>query len=149
MSPLNALPNAFFKPGPDTRFHVDFDWWEREQRELRVDVMKHLRPELQSAFAEYTGGETLDVVDPETAEVRVADKLQYVLRTQCKPLDAFLTEHTSLVDAVFHVFLLNGNQPLSSNELGERINRPAQTILRTLAGRVVYKGLRPMPVDVE
>lgn len=147
MSPLTASPNAFVKPGPDTRFHVDFDWWERESRELRVDVVKHLRPESQSAFAEYTGGETIDVVDPETGEVRVADKLQYLLRTQCKPLDAFLTEHTSLVDAIFHVFLLNGNQPLSPNELSEQISRPANTILRTLAGRVVYKGLRPVPVD--
>lgn len=149
VSPLSASPNSFVKPGPDTRFHVDFDWWQREGRELRVDVAKHLRPESQDAFAQYSGGETTDVVDAETGEVRVVDHMQYVLRTQCKPLDTFLTEHTSLVDAVFHVFLLNGNQPLSSNELSQRLSRPANTILRTLAGRVVYKGLRPVPVEGE
>lgn len=149
MSPLSAAPSAFVRPAVDTRFHVDFEWWEREGRELRVDVMKHLRPESQVAFAAYTGGETIDVVSPETGEVRVVDKLQFLLRTQCKPLEAFLTEHTSLVDAVFHVFLLNGNQPLAPTEIAEQINRPAATILRTLAGRVVYKGLRPVRDDAE
>lgn len=144
MSSLSASHSALVKPSLDTRFHIDFNWWEREGRELRVDVLKHLRPESQEAFAAYTGGETIDVVDPETAEVRVVDKLQHMLRTQCKPLEAFQSEHTSLVDAVFHVFLLNGNQPLSPQDLGERVSRPAQTILRTLAGRVVYKGLRPV-----
>jgi hypothetical protein len=147
VSPLSPSPSVLVKPALDTRFHVDFDWWDRESRELRVDVLKHLRPESQEAFATYAGGETIDVVDPETAEVRVVDKRQHLLRTQCKPLEAFLTEHTSLVDAVFHVFLLNGNQPLSPQEIAEQINRPAQTILKTLGGRAVYKGLRPVYDD--
>lgn len=136
--------SAIAKPTLTTKFHIDFDWWEREGRELRVDVAKHLRPEFLEAFSEYTGGELVDEVDPETGEVKQVDMLQYLLRTQCKPLEAFLTEHTTLVDAVFHVFLSNGNRPLSPQELSEKINRPANTILRTLAGRVVYKGLRPM-----
>jgi hypothetical protein len=144
LSPLTASPNTFVKPSLSTRFHVDFDWWEREGRELRVDVIKHLRPESQEAFATYTGGEVVDAVDPATGEVRPVDKLQYLLRTQCKPLDEFLTEHTSLVDAVFHVFLRNGNQPRSPEEIARQINRPASTILRTLSGRTVYKGLRPV-----
>jgi hypothetical protein len=144
VSPLPVSQSVLVKPALDTRFRIDFDWWEREGRELRVDVLKHLRPESQEAFASYAGGETIDVVDPETAEVRVVDKLQHMLRTQCKPLETFQSEHSSLVDGVFHVFLLNGNLPLTPLELSERLNRPAQTILKTLAGRVVYKGLRPI-----
>jgi len=136
--------SSLVKPTLTTRFHIDFGWWEREGRELRVDVQKHLRPEFQEAFAQAQGGEPIDDVDPVTAEVRPVDRAQYLLRTQCKPLAEFLTEHTSLVDAVFHTLLSNGNRPLSPNELSESINRPAQTILRTLAGRVVYKGLRPV-----
>lgn len=136
--------SSLVKPTLTTRFHIDFEWWEREARELRVDVQKHLRPEFHDAFAQGQGGETIDDVDPVTAEVRSVDKAQYLLRSQCKPLNEFLTEHTSLVDAVFHTFLSNGNRPLSPNDLGENINRPPQTILRTLAGRVVYKGLRPV-----
>ena len=50
------------------------------------------------------------------------------------------------MDAVFRVFIANGNQPLSPEELTDRIGRPGQanTILRTLSGARVYKGLRPV-----
>jgi hypothetical protein len=135
--------SALAKPTLETKFHIDFEWWVREGRELRVDVAKHLRPEFHDSLGSHGSGQTIDAIDPETAEVRPVDEMQYALRTLTRPLEEFLTEHTTLVDAVFHVFLANGNQPLSPNDLSERINRPAQTILRTLAGRVVYKGLRP------
>jgi len=149
VSPLSDATSVFVKPTLETKFHIDFSWWDREGRELRVDVLKHLRPESQAAFANYTGGEQVDAVDLETGEVRSVDRLQYLLRTQCKPPEEFLTEHTSLVDAVFHLFLHNGNQPLTPQELSEQINRPATTILRTLSGRSVYKGLRPVLNDAE
>ena len=43
-------------------------------------------------------------------------------------------------------FIANGNQPLSPEELSDRIGRSGQgnTILRTLSGARVYKGLRPV-----
>jgi len=50
----------------------------------------------------------------------------------------------TLVDSVFRVLLSNGNQPMTAEELGSRLNRPAQTILRTLSGVRVYKGIRPI-----
>jgi len=100
VSPLSDATSVFVKPTLETKFHIDFSWWDREGRELRVDVLKHLRPESQAAFANYTGGEQVDAVDLETGEVRSVDRLQYLLRTQCKPPEEFLTEHTSLVDAV-------------------------------------------------
>jgi len=138
------MSSLLVKPTLDTKFHIDFGWWAREGRELKVDVAKHVKPEFLEALNAYAGGEVLDEVDAETGEVRQVDMLQYMLRTQCKPLETFLTEHTSLVDVVFHTFLANGNRPLSPNELAEKLNRPANTILRTLAGRTVYKGLRPV-----
>lgn len=131
------------KPTVDTKFHIDFGWWEREGRELRVDVVKHLKPEFQQSLGAAGSGQMIDAIDPETAEVRPVDEMQYALRTQTRAVDDFLTQHTTLVDAVFHVFLANGNQPLTPNEISDRISRPAQTILRTLSGRSVYKGLRP------
>ena len=57
--------------------------------------------------------------------------------------DDFVTVNTSLVDAEFRVFLADGNIPLTPKELAEKISRPADTILRTLSGPAVYKGLRP------
>ena len=137
--------NRLIKPTLKTKFHIDYDWWERESREFRVYLASHLCPEHQATFAGYTG-EVVDAVDPETAEIHAEDGIQHTLRTHCSQTEEFITPHTSLVDAVFRVFLANGNQPLSPEELTERIKRPGQasTILRTLSGARVYKGLRPV-----
>jgi hypothetical protein len=70
--------------------------------------------------------------------------VQNTLMSHCVKQPDFLTEHTALVEAVFRLFLTNGNAPMSSEELGSRLNRPAMTILRTLAGARVYKGIRPV-----
>jgi predicted transcriptional regulator len=39
--------------------------------------------------------------------------------------------------------LANDNTPMTIRDLAERTGRPAETILRTLGGTRVYKGLRP------
>jgi hypothetical protein len=141
---FTPIPNRFVKPTLQTRFHIDFGWWEREGRDFRVDVMSHLPPDQQAVLAGYQAGELVDSIDPETAEVQKVDRLQYVLRSFTAVSTEFVAEHSSLVDAVFHVFLTNGNQPLTPEDLAEKINRPALTILRTLSGARVYKGLRPV-----
>jgi hypothetical protein len=88
----------------------------------------------------------IDWVDPETAEVRRMDGVQYMLTTHCAHQPDYLQQQTSLVDAIFRVFLANGNIPLSALELAEKINKPnqANTILKTLGGARVYKGIRPI-----
>jgi hypothetical protein len=141
----SPLTSQLVKPTLQTKFHIDYDWWDRESRALRVYLQSHLCPEHQAAFAAYEGEALVDSVDPETGEVERLEGLQYALRSHCVRQPDFLTAHTSLVDAVFRVFLANGNQPLTPEELAERINRPGQglTILRTLSGQRVYKGLRP------
>jgi hypothetical protein len=145
----SPLTSRLVKPTPQTKFHIDYDWWDRESRALRVYLQSHLCPEHQATFTSYEDEELVDSVDSETGEVQKVDGLQYALRTHCMRQPDFLTAHTSLVDAVFRVFLANGNQPLSPEELAERINRPGQslTILRTLSGQRVYKGLRPYIPD--
>lgn len=133
------------KPTPDTKFHIDYEWWEREERELRVYLLSHLSPEQRELFAGQTdsNAEEIDWVDPVTAEVHKIDPLQRALQEASQRED-FITPRTSLVDAVFRVFLANNNTPLSPNELGEQIGRDPMTILRTLAGKTIYKGLKPI-----
>ena len=146
--PSSPTANRLIKPTLKTKFHIDFDWWERESREFRVYLTSHLCPEHQAAFADFSANDVIviDAVDAETAEVRKEDGVQHILRTHCSRQPEFITSHTSLVDAVFRVFIANGNQPLSPDELADRIKRPGQAniILRTLAGARVYKGLRPV-----
>jgi hypothetical protein len=85
----------------------------------------------------------IDWVDENTAEVRPVDGIQHALMGHCARLPDFVTPQTALVEAVFRVFLVNGNQPMSAEDLAARLNRPAHTILTTLAGPRIYKGLRP------
>ncbi|MCB2202973.1 hypothetical protein KQH56_03110 [bacterium] len=95
-------------------------------------------------FENLSNNETIDWVDPDTAEVSQVDGLQHVLITHCARQEDFLTSRMALVDSVFRVFLSNGNKPLNSEQLGEVLNRPATTILRTFSGARVYKGVRPV-----
>ncbi len=134
------------KPTLDTRFHVDYEWWEREGRDLRVYLLSHLPPEQREFFMQHRDTENVDWVDPVTAEVGKVDALQRAIREASQQSD-FITPHLSLVDAVFRVFLANDNTPLTPHELSERIGRPPMIILRTLTGATVYKGLRPFIED--
>jgi hypothetical protein len=53
-------------------------------------------------------------------------------------------EGTSLVEGLFRTFLRNGNEPMNAEQLGAALDRPAITILRTLSGARVYRGIRPV-----
>lgn len=130
------------KPTLDTRFHIEYDWWKRSEHDLRINMIEQLLPEQQAYFAEHEAGEESDWVDPQTAEVHRVDALRMALQEAARD-PAYLQPPTSLVDAVFRVFLTNNNVPLTPLELAERISRPPMTILRTLSGRQVYKGIRP------
>ena len=142
---LPALNTRLIKPTLNTPFHIDYNWWERESNDLRVYLKSHLCPEHRAQFELVTDIEEIDWVDAETAEVQRLDGIQHVLRTHCSEQPGYLESHTTLVDAVFRVFLANGNAPLTPVELAARIGRPGQglTILKTLARGQVYKGLRP------
>lgn len=134
---------SLVKPTLQTRYHIDFNWWSQSDRDWRVYLQSLLCPDHQQAFADFQEDELVDWVDPETAEVQRVDGLQNILITHCAKEEGFITERTALVDAVFRLFLANGNDPMTPVELGERLGRPPLTILKTLSGGRVYRGLRP------
>lgn len=134
---------SLVKPNAATPFHIDFDWWKKNERDWHVYLRTLLCEEHREAYADSEEGETVDWVDPFTAEVKQVEGVQNALMTHCARQPDFLTEQTALVEAVFRLFLTNGNMPMSSQDMGARLNRPAETILRTLAGPRVYKGIRP------
>jgi hypothetical protein len=140
---LEGKRYSLVKPTVDTPFRVDFEWWKKNERDWHVYLRSLLCPEHQEIFANVEEGETIDWVDPLTAEVKPVDGIQNALMTHCVRQPDFLTDQTAMVEAVFRLFLTNGNIPMTSQELGKRLNRQPETILRTLAGPRVYKGLRP------
>ena len=134
---------SLVKPTIQMPFHIDFEWWRTHDENWHVALRSMLCAEHQEAFANLPEGQFIDWVDPETAEVRQMDGLQHTLIQHCAKLAGFVDEHTAVVEAIFRTMLANGNTPMSAEELGARLNRPAETILKTIAGPRVYKGLRP------
>jgi hypothetical protein len=134
---------SLIKPSVNTPFHIDFEWWKKNERDWHVYLRSLLCAEHQEAFAGMEEGEAIDWVDPQTAEVKPVEGIQNALMTHCVKQPDFLTEQTAMVEAVFRLFLTNGNIPMTAQELGGKLHRPPDTILRTLAGPRVYKGLRP------
>lgn len=138
-----SLP-TLVKPTLDTPFHVDYEWWERQGLHIGVELRAHLCQEHRTVFAEHFDTEKIDWVDEQTGEVTQVDGLQHVLQVHCSKQPDYINEHLSLVDAVFRVFLANGNAPKTCRELGNAIGQPPEKVLRTLSGQQVYKGIRPM-----
>jgi hypothetical protein len=140
-------PKTLIRPSLETNFHIDYDWWERADRELDVYMRSHLCPEHQEAYRDLESDVMVDTIHPETAEVSRVPGIQHTLSTHCALQDDYLTPQTTLVNAVFRVFLANGNSPLTPAELGAKLSRPGPMILRTLSSARVYKGIRPYIED--
>lgn len=135
------------RPTLDTKFHIDYAWWDRTDRELDVYLRSHMCSEHQERFADLEAGAEVDHIDPDTAEVSRVPAVQHILISHCANQPNYLTRQTSLVNAIFRVFLASSNTPMSPRELGDRLDRPARMILRTLSGPRVYKGIRPVHAD--
>lgn len=138
-----AKPSALIKPTLETRFYIDYSWWDRsEEGDLDTYLLSHLLPEQRDNISHSGERRTIDYIDPDTGEVFQLDELKLAIKLAAED-PQFINPHTSLVDSVFRVFLANGNLPLTPRELAERTGRDATTILKTLSGTRIYKGIRP------
>lgn len=127
----------------DSQFHIDYDWWAKSDRSLRSFMRSHLCEVHRALYADaITEMAEIDWVDPQTAEVKRLDSIMLHMLTHCSKQPDFIAPHTSIVDAAFRIFLTNDNTPLSARELGERIDRDPELILKTLGGKQIYQGLR-------
>lgn len=135
---------SLLKPNVKTPFHIDFEWWKQNEGDWHIFLRSFLCPEHQEAFANAEEGELIDWIDPQTAEVKPVDGVQHALITHCAQLPDFVNQRTAVVEAIFRIFLANGNIPMSAEDLSVKLGKPAETILRTIAGVRVYRGLRPI-----
>ena len=141
MQPSKPKPSAVIKPTLDTKFHLDYDWWQREKNDLRAYMVTHLPAEQRDKFTEAAEDKIVDYIDTKTGEIFRLDELGLAIQEAAKRPD-FINPQTSLVDCVFRVFLANGNKPRSPKELEEDTGRDAKTILKTFGGLTVYRGIR-------
>ena len=138
------IPTSRVRPTLSTQFHIDREWWERAGRELQVYLRDHLCPEHRQQYDESEPGLKVDHVDPYSGEVTVMDRFQDLLISHCSQQPDFVTPQMSLVNAIFRIFLASGNLPQTPEQLSERTGRSPQTILRTLSGPRIYRGIRPL-----
>ncbi|MCX6054584.1 MAG: hypothetical protein NTZ74_06690 [Chloroflexi bacterium] len=134
---------SVIRPTVETPYHIDFDWWKEHDSNWHVFLFSCLCPEHQAAFQHEPVETKIDWVDPFSGEVREVDGLQTTLMNHCVLEPGFLTANTAMIDAIFRVFLSNGNHPMCPLELSDKIGKSADIILRTLSGLQVYKGIRP------
>jgi hypothetical protein len=138
----------YVKPTLDTKFHIDFDWWEERGRRLRVYLQSQLCPQCRPDYADKPP-EQIDWVSLDTGEVRQVDILWHVIRTHCSQQPDYITEHIPLTTAIFRIFVANDNTPLTPSGLHQILRRKSPTlILRTIGGREVYMGIRPVSAPV-
>jgi len=125
------------RPSVDTKFHIDLDWWHRQNKDIRIYLTQALCEECRQAYADLKDLGEVDSVDPETAQVVREDALWSTLRSCCSTKPSYIAPNTPIIDSIFLTFAANGNKPLSPRELYERLDRrPPETILRMLRGRM-------------
>ena len=134
--------NYLIKPNIQTRFYIDYAWWKTSRDDLHIYLLTHLSQDQQLQLEHRDLHEVFDYIDPTTGEVLQLDTLGLALKESSKSED-FISEHIGLIDSVFRALLVKGNKPLNALELAEITGRDAQTILKTIGGVRVYRGIRP------
>ncbi len=139
----------YVKPTLQTKFHIDFGWWKKKGQNLRRHLLEHACPECKAVFEAETESKPVDWIDPETGQVFAVDPLWYAIHTHCSQDPSFLDENLALTAAVFRLFLANNNTPLTPVEMHQQLHKKdARTILRTIGGHNIYKGIRPVTIPV-
>ncbi len=135
---------SLIKPTVDTPFHIDFDWWKNHDQNWKVYLQSCMCEFHQKEYFDQQSIAPVDKIDPKTGEVKLVDGLEFILLNHCAKQVDFVTDYTTTVNSVFRIFLANGNSPLSASQLSSITGKSAETILRTLTGIEVYKGIRPV-----
>ncbi len=134
----------YIRPTVDTKFHIDFFWWQQKKQNLRAYLQSHLCPDCEGIVQD-SEGKTFDWINSETGEVFQIDLLWHIIHTQCSQDPAFFDSRIPLTSAIFRAFIFNDNIPLTPIEIHEKVpKKPPELILKTIGRRQIYKGIKPI-----
>ena len=121
----------------DSRWSIDVDWYKQHNRSLSVVVQNYVCAKCRKRL-----GQDMSAVP--------IKKLLTTIKNCCGDTAEFISQKLPILENVFRLFLANGNQPLSLEEirrqLMERLGdsyRTAPEILSRLLRGDNYYGLRP------
>ena len=120
---------------------IDLDWYQPGNRSFPTLAHACLCPECRERLA----GEDS------------ADKLLAAAKYCCSKAPDFVTGKQPIWESIFRLFLANGNQSLTLEELGKQLNdqrsgdsyRTSVELLHRLLSSDSYYGLRPIPEPPE
>ena len=139
----------YVKPTLETKFHIDFAWWQKPGQNLGAYLQSHLCPEARKLLESYDQNPTFDWINPETGEVFQIDILWHIIRTQCSQQSNFIDDRVPLTVAIFRIFIANDNVPLTPLEIHQRLQKKRpDLILKTIGGHQIYEGIRPVVASV-
>ena len=132
------------RPDTTTQFHIDSNWFKTNGRDFREEMHAVLCDECRARYLSPADAGVVDRIHPQTAQVLRVDALWESIADHCALLPGFITPTTPLTTAIFRALLANGNQPLTPEQLHQRIhkNNPAG-ILRILMGGEIENGIVP------
>lgn len=128
---------------PDTKFFVDFEWWEKSDLDIKTFLYSRLPIEEDETGMDLER-DLIDLVDMKTGQVRQVDGFQYIVQAYFQQMPPDFLRTTSMVDAVFCALLANANEPMTAQELANSVERPVDIVLKTLGGPRIYQGIRPI-----
>jgi hypothetical protein len=139
----------YVKPTLDTKFHIDFAWWQKQSQNLGAYLQSHMCPEARTIHANNGQTQNFDWINPETGEVFQIDMLWHTIQTHCSQQSNFIDDSMPLTRAIFRLFIANDNTPLTPPEIHNKLRRKTpELILRTIGGHQVYDGIRPVNLSV-
>ncbi|MBI3964279.1 MAG: hypothetical protein HY329_01485 [Chloroflexi bacterium] len=149
----------------ERRYAIDLDWYERRGRSFRAMAETRYCGACRGKIGS-SATEQQPTIDPETGRAVFDDREQAfgddpfaVIRQCCSLSRDYITADTPVLEAVFRVFLANGNQPSTLKSVQEQLeqwiplySRPhgyaVPFLERMLASDTLY-GVRPVEASVE
>jgi hypothetical protein len=124
----------------NTPFFIDLGWWQSRGRNLGRFLAEIVGDESAAAG----GGEPLDYIDPDTAEVLQLDPLWSRVLIHHAHRPEYITASTPLANAVLRALIENVNRPMTAVDMYRRINRTSpETLLRLLRVARTQYGIVP------
>lgn len=94
-------------------------------------------------FESSNDNQLVDSVNSETGEIIQVDQLQDILINHCAKNDDFISENSPLTIGISNISF-EWKYTVRFEEISKIAKPPAKTILKTLDGPRVYKGIRPI-----
>jgi hypothetical protein len=111
------------------KYYIDMGWFEQNQRSFRVVAEKRFCPGCKSKLGTETE-ERLPTIDSktgrvvyETRKVAFGSNPLSVIRSCCARERNYITSDMPVLEALFRVFLLNGNQPVELEVIREELSQ--------------------------